>query len=180
MAKRYPTQKFLKSIMRYNKRTGVFTWKRRSDVPHRINKQHAGKRAGSVSTNGRRIIKIDGIFYYASILAWIYVTGRQSKFEIDHKNRIKSDDRFNNLREATHAQNSRNRVHPTVPKSGERNIHFHTESNVYMVKFMINRRYRYFGSFRTVAEAIPVRDRVARKLHGKFSPSVAAHHAGYQ
>ena len=58
--------------------------------------------------HGRQYISIDGIHYRTSRLAWFYMTGKWPTNYIDHKNGDVADESFENLREATHAQNKQN------------------------------------------------------------------------
>ena len=71
------------------------------------------QRAGTTShgkRGGYRKITIDGKVYSAARLAWFYKTGRWPDPEIDHINRIRDDNRWENLREATRADNLANRA----------------------------------------------------------------------
>lgn len=51
-------------------------------------------------TYGYNLIRVDGTLYRSARLAWFYVHGRWPEPQIDHKNRNRSDDRLENLREA--------------------------------------------------------------------------------
>ena len=66
--------------------------------------------AGSVGKSGRRIIKIDGVKYYASRLAWKVVYGVDPQHEIDHIDNDRDHNAINNLRDVTHDVNQLNRV----------------------------------------------------------------------
>lgn len=69
MKKTTLTAERLRQIVSYDPVTGVFAWAvRRSS-------RAAGARAGSVDSNGYRYIKIDGRWYMAQQLAWLYVKG---------------------------------------------------------------------------------------------------------
>src|ERR1700760_2097964 len=63
------SQERLKQIVSYDAATGVFVWLLRGrGIRH-------GRRAGSVDKNGYRYIRIDGQWYLAQRLAWLYVNG---------------------------------------------------------------------------------------------------------
>lgn len=103
------SQEHLKSLLRYDEETGVFTWLER---PSR--RTFAGDRAGSIRpTNGRRYITIKRVDYAASRLALFYVHGKWPDGVVDHKNGIVDDDRLDNLRDVTSAVNSQNRHGPS-------------------------------------------------------------------
>ncbi|MBX3452487.1 MAG: HNH endonuclease [Planctomycetaceae bacterium] len=69
-----------------------------------------GDLAGGLQSNGYWRIKIDGRTYKRSRLVWLYVHGMDSyPHLLDHINRDRSDDRIENLRMVTHAENQRNR-----------------------------------------------------------------------
>jgi hypothetical protein len=65
--------------------------------------------AGAPDKNGYTCIQIDGKKYKAHRLAWFYMTGEYPVEGIDHKNTIKSDNRFDNLRECSMRVNTENK-----------------------------------------------------------------------
>lgn len=99
------TQERLQSLLDYNPSTGVFTWKVKGST-----RSPAGSTAGTKNTLGYVVFKIAGTLFYAHRLAWVYVTGEWPTKGIDHKNGIRSDNRFSNLREADQSQNNENRA----------------------------------------------------------------------
>jgi hypothetical protein len=96
------TRERLKELMLYEPDTGNFI--------HRIavGNRKAGTFAGSIRTDGYRAVTIDGVAYKAHRLAFLYMIGRWPFPEGEHKNTNRSDNRWNNLREATKSQNKRN------------------------------------------------------------------------
>ena len=65
--------------------------------------------AGNVSKDGRRRIKIDGVKYYASRLAWKVIYGVDPIHEIDHWDNNRDNNSIHNLRDVTHDVNQLNR-----------------------------------------------------------------------
>src|SRR5882757_1550497 len=141
------TQAWLRHLLHYDPLTGEWTWVNPNPRARNI---CAGMRAGTVRFDGRRQISIEGKLYLGSRLAWFYMTGEWPEDEVDHKNRIKSDDRWENLRPATHSENMFNRE--WCERSGElRGIC--KEGSQYRV--IIGNT--YLGYYKTLEEAITAR-----------------------
>lgn len=93
----------LLEVLRYDPATGEMYW--RVSRGCRI----AGAVAGNSHDDGYVYIKVDKVIYRRTRLIWLYVHGRWPRVHIDHANRDTSDDRLQNLREATRSQNLGNR-----------------------------------------------------------------------
>lgn len=94
----------LRELLDYEKDVGVFRW-RRLDVK---NQCKIGSEAGYITRKGYRMIGVDGQYYMAHRLAWLYVCGEWPPDQVDHINELKSDNRFCNLRPATQSENQQN------------------------------------------------------------------------
>lgn len=90
----------VKSSLSYDPETGVFT---------RLVGRGA-KVVGTPTDSGHLLIWVCGRLYKAHRLAWLVMTGVWPECEIDHINRNPADNRWVNLREATRADNVRNRT----------------------------------------------------------------------
>ncbi|PSH64745.1 hypothetical protein CU103_12440 [Phyllobacterium sophorae] len=119
------TQADLKQQLDYNGTTGEFTWKERptenfaTEAASKIwNKRFAGNVAGTISSGGYISISVNGRPYRAHRLAWLFVTGEWPEDDIDHKNGIRDDNSWSNLRPATRAENQQNRTKRVDNKSG--------------------------------------------------------------
>ncbi len=107
MAKAILTQARLKELLHYDPDTGVFTW-----LVSRSGR-YAGANAGSADPkDGYVMVKIAGRDYRAHRLAWLYVTGAWPEKNVDHKDAVKINNAWSNLREATDAENTQNRIAP--------------------------------------------------------------------
>src|SRR5690606_33911522 len=97
------TQARLKQLLDYDPTTGIFT--------RRVSRggMKKGSVAGFTSVKGYTVIGVDGKLYSAHRLAWLYVYGVMPR-EIDHRNRVKTDNSILNLREASRAMNNQNKV----------------------------------------------------------------------
>lgn len=91
----------LRALLSYSAETGHFHW---------IYGPRKGSRAGSVDkTAGYEQICIDQTLYRSHRLAWLYVNGEFPAGQIDHINGRRSDNRIENLRDASHQINNQNR-----------------------------------------------------------------------
>ena len=107
------TQEKLKELFDYDQETGLFTYK-----VSRGNKK-AGSIAGSLTSDGYIRIQISGKMYLAHVLAFLYVKGYLPNM-VDHKDRIRNNNAWSNLRESTDSQNQRNKK--LKSKSGYTNV----------------------------------------------------------
>lgn len=160
------TQERLKTLLRYDPETGIFTWL----VKPRA-RALTSTAAGCINAKGYRQIGIDGKLYRSNRLAWFYVTGVWPTAQVDHKNRVRADDRFDNLREATHAQNQANSGVRKTSKTGVRGVEqlpggrFRAYTHVGTAK-------KHLGTFPTAEEAGRVFSETHQELHDEFSPKV--------
>ena len=90
-------------VLGYDPETGVLTWRVRLSQRARV-----GMRAGCNARDGRTV-RIDGKTYREHRVIWLLVTGAWPTNEVDHENLNPLDNRWRNLRDATHKQNQENR-----------------------------------------------------------------------
>lgn len=104
------TAEHVREILRYNKSTGEFVWRvdRFSGRGMKILKARKGDRAGYVDAKGYLILSIDGKKYKAHRIAWMYVTGSFPIEHIDHRDGVRLNNRFANLRDVSRAINGQN------------------------------------------------------------------------
>ena len=109
-----------------------------------------GDLAGDRGTNGYWRIKIDGRSYKRSRLVWLHVHGVDSfPYQLDHINRDRSDDRIENLRLVTHAENQRNRSWGVSPHR-----YVYREGTKWRARVSTSRGRDNLGRFSTEADAI--------------------------
>ncbi|CAB5220855.1 HNH nuclease [uncultured Caudovirales phage] len=95
----------LRSVLKYDPKTGVFTWIKRT-----TKRIHVGDIAGYLEPSGYRSIRIFGKLYRAHRLAVLYVTGVMPAGEVDHWNTVKADNRYTNLRDVSGGINRQNHI----------------------------------------------------------------------
>lgn len=145
----------LRSLLRYNPRTGVFVWVARSS-PHSLNIV-IGTQAGAPTKDGNYgRIMVDGVRYYTHVLAWLYMTGDVPTDEVDHRDRTRSNNRWSNLRAATRKQNTENRDVEGVdwmPRLGK-----------WRARIFHNGHSRYLGVFKSIKLARAARRKAVREF----------------
>lgn len=89
--------------------------------------------------------------------------------QTDHINGDGLDNRRVNLREATHAENMRNRRRQVNNTSGFVGVSRHKQKRKWEARLRVDGKKRHFGYFETAETAAHARDTAARELHGEFA-----------
>lgn len=158
------TERRLKQVLRYDPVTGDFWWLERISIRIVV-----GKKAGVLGSNGHRYIGIDGERFLASRLAWLYMTHRWPTLEIDHRDLDPSNDKWSNLRQATHLQNSYNRRRRLTSKSGLKGVSYISDSGRWFARITVNKVVHHLGCFNTPAAAHAAYRAAAKKMHRSFA-----------
>ncbi len=88
---------------------------------------------------------------------------------VDHHNCDTLDNRRENLRLATPAQNMQNRRKRKNTSSQFIGVSFHKNSKVWVVQIVHNGKHIWLGRFDSEIEAAKAYDEAARKYHGEFA-----------
>lgn len=165
------TQQELKSALHYDAASGLFTWRLREDRTRAWNRKHAGQVAGYLNTNGYRYLNVNGRRYQAAHLVWLYIHGEMppKPFEVDHHNRIRSDDRIDNLRLATKAQNTMNRGVQRNNTSSHKGVSWDASRKKWFAFITVNYRTIALGRFDRIEDAVAVRRHAEIRMHGRFA-----------
>lgn len=116
-------------------------------------------------------VQIDGMRFLAHRLAWFYVNGSWPKTNIDHRDRDRANNRYDNLREATQAQNTINKSVQSNNKLGVQGVVFDRHRNKFRAYVNLNGKHHHGGRFDTLEEAKAARDQLSLRVHGEFSPA---------
>lgn len=147
----------------YEKNTGRLVWKSRP-VHHfktpaacrAVNRRCAGKEAGLIKSNGYRYVRAFGKDYQAHRVAWLLVRGEWPE-QIDHRNRIRCDNRWPNLRDVTGLENHQNMSPYANNKSGTPGVHWCKTHRKWVAKITRLKRRRTLGHFIDIADAVRAR-----------------------
>lgn len=153
------TAEYLRSVLRYNPSTGKFIW---LEPRPRI---AIGTEAGCMhKPTGRWKIRINGITYFRSRLAWLYMKGAWPLGQVDHLNTDPGDDRWKNLRDGSARSNKENSRRPHrrnklgllgVWQRGDR----------FAAHITVNYKTRHIGTYDTPEEAYAAYLTAKRALH---------------
>lgn len=147
----------------YAPETGIFTWIKK---PNRNIPLH--KVAGCLSRKGYIQIRVLGKIYYAHRLAWAFTYGYLPEEQIDHINRIKSDNRLINLRACDNRLNQENVQIKANNTSGFKGVTFSKDRGKWKAQFSVNKTQKHIGYFKTPEEAHEAYKKEATKAYGEF------------
>ena len=152
------TQARLKELLHYDPETGLFVRK------FSRGGTKAGSIAGTINGHGYVQICIDRKIYGAHRLALLYMTGEFPPQDTDHRNGIKIDNRFKNLRPASKMLNQQNRTkaHRNNPQGV---LGVGKDRNRYVARIKHQGKSIYLGGFDTIAEAGAAYQAAKRKFH---------------
>jgi len=160
MTKPALTAERLRELLHYDPETGEFTWR-----ANRGGGVKAGDIAGTISTSkGYRNIWIGGN-YKAHRLAWLYVHGVWPEAQIDHINQNKADNRMENLRLVTHAENMQNRPCQRNNVSGFKGVAPCRRTGRWQALICSNNKQIHLGLFATPEMAHAAYCAAAARLH---------------
>jgi hypothetical protein len=152
------TAERLRGLLHYDQRTGVFT--------HRATRSgvQGGMLAGSAHSDGYIAISVDGLSYLAHRLAWLYVTGEWPTGEVDHKDRVRTHNWFDNLRDAGKPENMQNQ---SAPQKGNKTgfLGVYPYRGRFCAQIMANKVKHRLGTFDTPQEASRVYLEAKARLH---------------
>lgn len=158
------THERLREVLDYDPATGLFTWRVRTGPRCKI-----GDAAGTLHKKGYVRIKVDGVYYAAHRLAWLYVTGRWPHEQVDHRNRSRADNRWMNLRLATNSQNQANSLSRRSERGEGLKGAYRTRQGRWQAIIRRERRAVFLGTFNTEQEAHAAYLNAAIHQHGEFA-----------
>lgn len=157
------TQSRLHELFSYEPTTGFLLRRRPVRGPkgkHRY--------AGWKTREGYIKIFVDGRPYQAHRLVWLYLRGFLPA-RIDHVNGDRSDNRIDNLRLATVAQNAHNRGATKANPVGMKGVSFYPRNGQWRAQISAHGKKFWLGTYPTPQEAHRAYQEAAARLHGAFA-----------
>jgi len=148
------------SLFNYDPQTGCIYWKALGKG--RIKKREAGTQEKS----GYRGILIYGKRIRSHILAWALYHKKWPKDQIDHINGVKTDNRIENLREATNSQNGKNLPIKSNNNSGCPGVCFDKTNKKWRATIKVDHKQISLGRFEDFEKAVSARKNAEIKYYG--------------
>ena len=155
------TQDQVKDLFEY--RNGDLYWKVANNKKIKI-----GNKAGTADFQGYLRTRINRKPYlnHRIIFLWHYGYLPQC---IDHKDCNPSNNKIENLREATNSQNSCNAKTFSTNTSGVKGVYWSNRDKKWRVTLSLNGRRMYFGCYDNLEQAKLVIQKARLKCHGQFA-----------
>mgnify|MGYP001026470640 FL=1 len=178
---RIPESDYLNECFYYEQKTGELFWKHRplkhfssSSIQKQLNTRFAGKPAGAfikTKTGAYRIVRLDGVIYYAHRLIFKMVNGVEPEV-VDHIDGNTTNNRIENLRSCTNQDNSKNARLSKTNTSGHTGVSWSHHKKKWWANIVINAKQIYLGSFTVFNKAVEARRNAEIKYgfhdnHGK-------------
>lgn len=172
MTEPHLTQEIVRRLLRYNRSTGVLTWRRRSDGPASWNTRYAGKEAGArwSPDGGQNVYRVIRIFDYpflAHRIIFLHVLGEWPKETVDHHDLDGLNNRWRNIRPANRSQNGLNRRANKNSRTGIKGVSPCRDGG-FRATLQVNGKWREIGTFPTKKAAAAAYAIAVRSSAGKF------------
>lgn len=153
----------LKDVLSYDPATGTWTWRVSRG------KRSAGSVAGCSDGDGYIQIQIDGVQYKAHNLAFLWMVGRWPRPMCDHRDLDKKNNRWANLRDAEHFQNSANIALTRRNTSGFKGVAFDKVTQSWKAQAQIKGKTIWIGRFAKAKDASIAYFATIKEALGEFA-----------
>lgn len=170
-----PCPTVMRLLVRYEPETGHIFWRKRPAWTFATtrsfrawNTKFAGTEAINADRDGYRIGRVMGVAVSAHRAAFAIITGRWPTI-VDHRNGIRSDNRWINLREATGAQNAVNRGANKIAKSAFKGVTWDKKCGLWRSLARIDGKTHSLGRYTSEQDAARAYDIFAIEHHGEYA-----------
>lgn len=183
----------LRQLLRYEPETGFIFWKERPLELFNAGRRNSAKQNQNIwnsryadrpalytpDNRGYQKGSVLGLHCQRHRAIWALVHGRWPTGLLDHISGDKLDNRAENLREVTPAENSRNMARARNNTSGQTGVSWRPRSNRWRAYIRVSGKMEELGEFTLKSDAIAVRKQ-AEQIHGFHAnhgrPAVGSSH----
>lgn len=140
----------LHELLEYDPETGEMFWKRRV--------------AGTLNGEGYLQVRVEGQSLLLHRVAFALMTGRFPEDEVDHDNRDRADNRWENLKESTRSQNMHNAGMLSNNTSGVKGVCWHRGRKAWHARIVVRGATHHLGYFADIADASKAYDAAKLQL----------------
>ncbi len=159
------TQSVVKKLFHYDPVTGIVTRLVRTAQRHQV-----GEAVGSSGARGYLQTTVGSRKYMLHRLIWLWVYGAWPVADIDHKNRIRNDNRLDNLRAATRSENNHNTGISQANSSGYQGVTWDKSRCRWVANIRAHGKQRHLGRFQT-PQAASEAYQAAKRVYHPTTPS---------
>ena len=154
------TQQEIRTLMVYNAATGEATWVRGKWKGHKV---------GTPLPSGYVQVRVKGRSYQLHRVIWLWMTGEWPVAQVDHKDGDRANNRWDNLRLATHTQNQWNTGTRSDNSSGFKGVTRPRGRTKWHAYINESGRRKFLGSYPTAEEANQAAIAARQVAHGEFA-----------
>lgn len=171
-----PSPEVLRQLLSYDPDTGKLFWKERGpewfpngSQPESWNKRLAGAEAfTALNADGYKTGSLFNRSLRAHRVIWAMVSGGWPEGMIDHANGDRTDNRLENLRLATNAQNQSNKGPKRGSLSGLKGVTWDASKGKWRARISHGNRRACLGLHETAADAHRAYRSASKEYHGDF------------
>lgn len=172
-----PDVETIRELLEFDTDTGLLFWRYRSlrwfqcaGSQASWNKRYSGKLAlNHIRPDGYKMGCVFGKPHLTHRVIWAISVGEWANGEIDHINGIRTDNRMENLREASRRQNVANQKVRRDNYSGMKGVHYDKRTGRYNAIIYENGVKRRLGSFMDAKFAFEAYRRESMIIHGDYA-----------
>jgi len=162
-------ENYIRENLKYDPETGYLWWTKPSGK-RKLNKPVGSLGNGylTFSLPTTSLVSNTRLFQRAHRVAWFLHYGVWPDELVDHINGIKTDNRIENLRLATHKENHRNRKSHKGSSSKYKGVTWSKRDSKWC-SYIYYDKMKHLGSYTSEEEAARTYDKAARELYGEFA-----------
>lgn len=143
------TQERVRELFDYDELTGDLI-----RIAKKKGSKGVGSIAGCLGKRGYCYVAIDGKSYRTHRIIWLWHYGYTPENNLDHINRVKTDNRIENLREVNQSENLRNTVIRSDNKTGVKGVRWDKRDKSWVSTIKYNKEHNHLYQGRDIVEAV--------------------------